>query len=195
MAAQNTVKKYLAYWFQLGKRVFLRNGQEAICPSLVIQGDRYSQEFERCWQRILSPESGDCYLEGTEETIDELLFGEWEIVCCARCTMPVPVPTRGLPSAACPCNDLPDWPNTEVPFPREPVSTQQRLKQIRDRLVENNNHDSDGNGELPVEIPKTKSKPTPPKVANLADKIPSHKLAREFPLCCQHSDEGNSAAR
>ncbi|MFB8791195.1 MAG: hypothetical protein U7123_20670 [Potamolinea sp.] len=34
----------------------------------------------------------------------------------------------------CPCNDLPMWPNTEVPLPREPVDSKARLNTIRDRL-------------------------------------------------------------
>ncbi len=195
MAEPNTVKKYLAYWFQLGKRVLIRNGQEAMCPNLVVRGDRYSQEFEQCWQQIVSPESGDCYLEGTEETIEELFSAEWDIVCCARCTMPVPIPIRGMPASACPCNDLPDWPNTEVPFPREPVSTQQQLQRIRDRLSDNSSHECHSHGEYQPKIPQTKSKAVPPEVANVSEKASTQKLAREFPLCCQHSDDCNSAAR
>ncbi|WP_071515918.1 hypothetical protein [Geitlerinema sp. PCC 9228] len=194
MAAQDTVKKYLAYWFQLGKRVFLHNGREAICPSSVIRGDRYSQEFEQCWQYILSPESGDCYLEATEETIDELLSSAWEIVRCARCTMPVPMPTRGMSPAACPCSDLPEWPNTEVPFPREPVSTQQRLQRIRDRLQQECQESDDGDSQLsPAEISPPSSAPT---AADLPENNAVSQLIREFPLCCQHlEDDCNSAAR
>ncbi|MBD1879298.1 MULTISPECIES: hypothetical protein [unclassified Coleofasciculus] len=134
MASQHQVKQYLAYWFQLGKKVLIRNGQEALLPQPVIRGDRYSQEFENCWQQILSPDSGDCYLEGTAEPIAQLLTPAWDVSPCSRCTMPVPVRTVGMPPLACPCNDLSGWPNTEVPLPRSPVSSQNRLVEIRDRL-------------------------------------------------------------
>ena len=36
-----------------------------LCPLPIFNGDRYSSQFEDCWQKILDPESGDCYLEGT----------------------------------------------------------------------------------------------------------------------------------
>jgi hypothetical protein len=79
MASESEVRKYIAYWFQLGKKVLIRNGSEALLPKSVIAGDRYSNEFEECWQKILSPDSGDCYLQGTNETIAQLLTPAWEI--------------------------------------------------------------------------------------------------------------------
>lgn len=134
MAPEQKVKRYLAYWFQLGKRVLINNGDLAVRPQAVMVGDRYSDEFERIWQQVLSPDSGDCYLEGTEETIAELLTPVWDVTSCARCEMPVPVKSAGMPSELCPCSDLPTWPNTDLPLPREPVSSQDRLSKIRDRL-------------------------------------------------------------
>ncbi len=134
MASQHEVRQYLAYWFQLGKPVMLKNGQEAVLPQPVIAGDRYSQSFEECWQRVLSPQSGECYLEGTDQSIGELLSSAWEMDGCARCSMPVPVPSHGMPALTCPCNDLPGWPDTEMPAPRSPVSSIERMGQIRDRL-------------------------------------------------------------
>ena len=104
-------------------------------PVPVLRGDHYSRQFEECWQRITSPESGDCYLEGTSETIAQLLTPEWEIIQCARCPMPLPVRTVGMPAASCPCHDLPSWPNTEIPMPREPVNSQNYLNSIRHRLI------------------------------------------------------------
>jgi len=101
----------------------------------VIRGNRYSQEFEQCWQLILSPQSGECYLEGTDETIAELLAPAWAVTNCSRCSMPVPGRQVGMPPLACPCNDLPSWPNTDVPAPRSPVDSQCRLVEIRDRLL------------------------------------------------------------
>jgi hypothetical protein len=134
MASEQQVRQYLAYWFQLGRRVLIRNGQDFLQPRPVIAGDRYSQEFEDCWKQILSLESGDCHLEGTEETIAHLLTPAWEINPCGRCSMPVPVRIVGMPPNTCPCFDLPTWPDTEAPQPRDPVSSQTLLLQIRDRL-------------------------------------------------------------
>ncbi|MEG4446712.1 hypothetical protein QUB47_28540 [Microcoleus sp. AT9_B5] len=134
MASESEVRKYIAYWFQLGKKVLIRNGSEALLPKSVNAGDRYSQEFEECWQKIISPDSGDCYLEGTNETIAQLLTPAWEISPCARCAMPVVFKKTGMPPEFCPCHDLPNWPDTEMPQPRSPVSNQLQLSGIRDRL-------------------------------------------------------------
>ncbi|MCC3606488.1 MAG: hypothetical protein JGK24_25510 [Microcoleus sp. PH2017_29_MFU_D_A] len=135
MASESEVRKYIAYWFQLGKKVFIRNGSEALLPKSVIAGDRYSSEFEECWQKIISPDSGDSYLQGTNETIAQLLTPAWEISPCARCAMPVPLRDAGMPPELCPCNDLANWPDTEMPRPRSPVSTKSQLSSIRDRLL------------------------------------------------------------
>jgi len=135
MASEVDVKRYLAYWFQLGKKVLIKNGQEALRPQPVIRGNGYSPEFEWCWQQILSPDSGDCHLEGTSETIAELLTPAWEVDPCSRCSMPIPVRHSGMPALTCPCNDLSSWPNTEVPAPRSPVDTHGHLIEIRDRLL------------------------------------------------------------
>src|SRR4028118_826702 len=141
MASEQQVKRYLAYWFQLGKKVVIRNGQSARLPQPVMAGDRYSQEFENLWQEILSPESGDCYLEATEETIAELLTPQWQLESCSRCDMPIPMRTVGMPPEACPCCDLSSWPNTELPLPRSAICSQTRLCEIRDRLHKaNSNH-------------------------------------------------------
>lgn len=136
MASPDQVKQYLAYWFQLGKRVLLHGGREVISPQPIITGDRYSPEFEACWQRVTDSTSGDCYLEGTHQTIGELLSSAWEIQPCARCEMPVPMPDLGVMGLGCPCEDLPFWPDLETPKPRSPVSSAHQLGQIRDRLVQ-----------------------------------------------------------
>lgn len=136
MASAQQVKQYLAHWFQLGKCVWVRNGQEAIRPSSVLQGNRYSPEFEACWQRLLDPQSGDCYLEGTEQTIQELLSPEWTVMSCARCTMPIPMQERGTGALVCPCNDLPSWPNFDVPLPRLPVNNAHHLRNICERVTQ-----------------------------------------------------------
>jgi hypothetical protein len=137
MASLQQVKIYLAYWFQLGKKVWLRNGQEKILPQPVIEGDRYSQQFESCWQRILERKGQDCYLEGTNQTIEQLLTPQWEIMPCARCEMPVAMIDLGTASPDCPCSDLYNWPNTELPSPREPIQNKVYLTKIQARLQQN----------------------------------------------------------
>jgi hypothetical protein len=134
MASSESVKKYLAYWIQLGKKVFLNNGQESLLPQSVIRGDRYSQEFEDCWEKVNAPSSGDCYLEGTTQTIQELLSSKWEVTYCARCEMPVPIIQLGIQPNLCTCSDLGNWPNNELPLPREPVNSQEKLKKISKSL-------------------------------------------------------------
>lgn len=134
MASETQVKRYLAYWFQLGKKVMLHNEAKTLLPQPVIQGDRYSDAFEQCWQQITSPDAGGSYLEGTQETIAQLLTPEWEIHPCARCDMPVVARNLGMPPLVCPCFDLSNWPNPELPAPRSPVNTQQQLQAIYERL-------------------------------------------------------------
>ncbi|MBF2080417.1 MAG: hypothetical protein IGR76_18340 [Synechococcales cyanobacterium T60_A2020_003] len=136
MASPEHVRQYLAYWFQLGKRVLLKNGEESLLPEPVFQGNRYSDSFERCWNYILRSESGDCYLEGTRQTIAELLSPSWDVVSCARCDMPVPMIVLGnaADSVSCPCSDLPSWPDTELPAPRSAVDSTDKLDRIRRRL-------------------------------------------------------------
>ncbi|MGB3533317.1 MAG: hypothetical protein WBA13_07350 [Microcoleaceae cyanobacterium] len=136
MASQHQVKEYLAYWFQLGKKVVLRNGEEFQLPRPILQRENYSPEFETCWQKVLAPQSGDCYLEGTDQTIAELLSPAWEIHDCARCEMPVPIPIKGFPSSCCPCFDLSNWPDSEMPQPRLMVSSQNHLSDLCQRLTE-----------------------------------------------------------
>lgn len=134
MAARYQVKRYLAYWFQLGKPVVVQAGHATILPQPVIAGDRYSDEFETCWQFLLSPESGECHLEGTHQSIGDLLTSKWEISDCARCSMPVPMLNQGISDLSCPCNDLPNWPDTSLPQPRSPINSQTHLSGMRDRL-------------------------------------------------------------
>jgi hypothetical protein len=136
MASEQAVRQYLAYWFQLGKGIVVNGGRDVLLPQPVIEGDRYSKAFEGCWRQAQSAQAGDCYLEGTSQTVAELLSGDWDVVLCARCTMPIPVPIAGVTEAECPCHDLAGWPNTELPLPRSPIKSQQALANIRQRLVQ-----------------------------------------------------------
>lgn len=135
MASPNEVKKYLAHWFQLGKHVLINQGKTRILPEQIFTGDHYSQEFEDCWQQIIAHPHSDAYIEGTDQTIADLLSTEWEMISCARCTMPVPIRYVGLPAAICPCHDLDNWPNDELPYPNCPVDNQVHLARIRYQLL------------------------------------------------------------
>lgn len=142
MATNEQVRHYLIHWFLLGRKVFINNGQNALLPEPVFQGERCSPAFERCWQQILDARTGDCYLESTQQTIAQLLTPAWEIHDCARCGMPVPLPDLGLPNADCPCCELPSWPNTNIPLPRLPANSHDRLSSLCDRLLQQNPPDS-----------------------------------------------------
>lgn len=133
MASEQQVKKYLAYWFLLGKKVII-DGNQGVLPQPVMQGENYSQAFEDCWRQIISSAAGNSYLQGTNETIGELLTDKWDITDCARCSMPVPMIDIGVSSLVCTCNDLANWPNLDLPKPRSPVNNQAQLTNIRDRV-------------------------------------------------------------
>ena len=126
------VCRYFAHWFQLGKKALINNGSESIQPQKVIEGNRYAPEFERCWQQIL--QAKNCHLEGTEQSLKELLSDHWEVMSCARCEMPVPIKSSGISMCSCPCFDLPNWPNTELPQPRSPVDSNLYLSRVKSSL-------------------------------------------------------------
>ena len=134
MASTQNVRSYLAYWFQLGKKLVLGNGKEILLPEPVMEGGTYSPQFEECWRRISELKGKDCYLEGTNSTINSLLSSAWEISSCARCDMPIPIIKLGLASNNCPCGDMAHWPNLELPQPRSPVNTKNHLNRIKGRL-------------------------------------------------------------
>lgn len=143
MASSLQVKNYLAYWLQLGKPIVKADGQVVCKPKTVIQGDRFSTEFEDCWREILRQDEGSsCYLKGTDQSIKELLSPAWEMASCARCSMMVPTPEVMTNPFPCPCNDLPDWPNEEIPQPRLPIDSQDRLSQIRQRMMSKSTNDA-----------------------------------------------------
>lgn len=135
MASSEKVKQYLACWFQLGKKLFVDNGREILCPKTVITNNQYSLEFEDCWHKVLKMEGQNCYLEGVEPTIDLLFSSAWEIASCVNCQMPIPQLDLGLQSPpGCPCVDIPSWPNTSLPIPRSPINNKSHLNKIRSRL-------------------------------------------------------------
>jgi hypothetical protein len=133
MASPQEVRQYLAHWFQLGKSININHGQ-TLRPQRIFHVNEYTAEFEDCWQQAIAAQ--DCYLEGTNQTIADLLSAQWDLVACARCTMPIPLPAVGLPQDQhCPCNDLPNWPNQELPLPRSPVEVVTKMDDLRQRLA------------------------------------------------------------
>lgn len=133
MASADQVKKYLAYWFQVGKPLICPRGDRRILPRTIVVGDRYAKEFEECWQQLTAPECRDCYLEGTNQTLGELLSPRWEIFNCVRCAMPIPIDELGL-QTGCPCFDLHSWPNLDAPIPHCPYNVRAQLTLIHQRL-------------------------------------------------------------
>ncbi|MBD2101849.1 hypothetical protein [Leptolyngbya sp. FACHB-261] len=135
MAAAHEVKRYLAHWLQLGKSIVIQESDQRLAPSRILQGNGYTPEFEALWERVSDPQTGDCYLEGTEQTIQTLLTEQWAIEGCARCSVLVPVCTSGQTQGlSCVCEGMANWPNSETLPPRDPVDSNARLEQLRDRL-------------------------------------------------------------
>ncbi|BAQ63981.1 hypothetical protein [Geminocystis sp. NIES-3709] len=134
MASETEVKKYLAYWFQLGKKIIIPSRNISLLPSKIISGDRYSVEFEECWALIAEKKTGDCYLEGTVQSIQELLSPKWDITNCYRCDMPIPMIEIGVQDSNCVCSDVEGWPNNELPKPRNPIDNQKKLEDIKKSL-------------------------------------------------------------
>ncbi len=138
MASQTEVRDFLAHWFQLGKPVVLAANLGVCLPSPIFQNGDYSPSFEDCWQRIMLTSGQDCYLDGTTQSIADMLLPGWDITACARCAMPIAIPTAGIATHLCPCNDLPTWPNTEVPMPRTAVDNRDQLVALQRRLAQEN---------------------------------------------------------
>lgn len=134
LTAADPIKVYLAHWFQLGKKLYFKTGQIGVCPNPVLIPGGYSQDFETLWQQITSGQAGDCYLEGTNETIAQLRQHHWDIIHCARCLMPIALPQSGLSPFNCPCAGLENWPNLELPSPRCPADSQTHLSGLQARL-------------------------------------------------------------
>ena len=134
MASSRQIKTYLAHWFQLGKKLVWNNGEAKLLPEQAVEGDRFTNEFEECWRKIMSISGRDCYLEGTTVSIAELLDSSWTVDRCARCSMPVPIVELGIQDLNCPCSDLDNWPNLELPAPRGPIDSLDQLRNINMRL-------------------------------------------------------------
>jgi len=151
MANATEVKDYLGYWFQLGKGVVFPKSQKIVLPDPIFSQQYFSAAFEDCWQSIVTS-AEDCYLEGTEQTLRELLTPEWEIISCARCALPVPTSRTHVPSCLCPCVDLDSWPNLELPQPRLPLNRVLSLRKVHSHLLEKHQADEKIEGCLLAKI-------------------------------------------
>jgi hypothetical protein len=134
MATQEQVREFLAHWFQLGKPVVLAEDRGECLPAPIYHKGTYSQSFEDCWHQIMVTSGQGCYLQGTSQSIATMLTPGWDITTCARCAMPVALPTLGTMTLPCPCNDLHSWPNLDVPTPRTAVVEEHHLSNIQERL-------------------------------------------------------------
>ncbi len=136
MALPTQVKTYLSYWFQLGRGVRMPLGAGLVKPAAVLADGGYSPEFETLWQQLMQPQmAASSYLDGTEQTIAQLLAADWDIQDCARCRLPVPIQVTGLPPQSCPCDAMPNLPNiAEIP-PRLPIDSQAALRRLCERLL------------------------------------------------------------
>ncbi len=133
MASSQQIKQYLAYWVQLGKGIVIGDRPPVYCKTVLAQ-ETYCNEFESIWQQIEACHGERCHITGTDQELAELFSEQWEITACYRCELFVPQKTRGMPATACPCADLDNWPNLEIPKPRLPLSSHGHLAKIRQRL-------------------------------------------------------------
>jgi hypothetical protein len=137
MASTNDIKTYLAYWLQLGRGLWMPGHADRVRPATILGDGAYSADFEALWVQIQAPDVvAQSYLEGTDQTIGELLSPSWEINPCARCGLPIPFKTAGLSQAdaGCPCADMSHQPDLSLIPPRAPISTQAVLGNICARL-------------------------------------------------------------
>ncbi len=134
MASPQEVQTYLAYWFQLGRSVHISNGLTTLRPVPVLEGNQLSRAFKDCWQAIMAVGGRDCYVDGSSETIEQLLSPQWEIINCARCTVPTAMSTVMPVAKLCPCGDMDHWPNNEVPPPHMPINNKKHFSRLKTRL-------------------------------------------------------------
>jgi hypothetical protein len=136
MALPTEVKTYLSYWFQLGRGLRMPPQARLVKPPAVLADGRYSTEFEAIWQELMQPSiAAQSYLEGSEQTIAQLLDPSWDIQDCARCSLPVPIKVAGLPAESCPCDDMRQLPDLSVMPPRAPIDSQAMLRRLCERLL------------------------------------------------------------
>jgi hypothetical protein len=133
MATSQEIKGFIAQWLQLGKSIEHVDGVRCFKPSRILGYQGYSQEFEDWWQEF-EADTKQWALSGTHHPLSDLYSPLWEISSCARCDMPVPLQASKSNEGFCPCHDLPNWPNTELPQPRVPLDSDLKLRKIFAKL-------------------------------------------------------------
>jgi hypothetical protein len=87
MASRTFVKNYIAQWMQMGKSVSLSTQGEQVSIYKILDGEEYSSSFNQLWDEISTTKADQAYLDGTDQTINDLLSDRWEIIGCARCSL------------------------------------------------------------------------------------------------------------
>lgn len=137
MASRTLVKTYLAQWMQMGKSVHLVQQNKEIFIHKIIQGEKYSSGFNQLWLEISTTKAQEAYLNGTDQTISDLLSNRWEIIPCARCNLLLPCLDMGARKPiSCPCDDLIGHPNLDSIAPHPPIKTLNHLDNLCDRLTQ-----------------------------------------------------------
>jgi hypothetical protein len=144
MASRTLVKNYIAQWMQMGKSVSLSTQGEQVSIYKILNGEEYSSLFNKLWDEISTTKADQAYLDGTDQTIDDLLSDRWEIIGCARCSLLVPSLDLGprVP-VCCPCDDLPSHPNLDLVAPHVPVKLSTAINGLCDRLIAKNTPQED----------------------------------------------------
>lgn len=193
MAAASEVKQYLALWFQLGKGAVDNRSGEVFRVRQILKGDRYSSDFERCWERIVA-EPAEFSLEGTTRSIAELLSNVWELTTCPRCVLPIPINLHGSEAGPCECVSLSWWPDNESPPPHLPVSDRTQLGFLCSRL---NKPDLEQESSVVEAHPAEPAHPTPPKpettsaIGRVVPHLSPCRMEKEFHKCRHYALEVN----
>ena len=140
MASPNQVRDYLAHWFQLGKPIIQVATERQYLPTPIFHNGHYSKAFEHCWQQVTADGGHSWHLAGTDYSIAAMLSASWDVQPCARCSMPIGLPTKGVMTVLCPCHDVTSWPNQDLPTPRPGINNEQRLSALRFRLDQVQGH-------------------------------------------------------
>ena len=144
MASRTLVKNYLAQWMQMGKSITLSNHGEKVSIHKILQGEKYSDQFNQLWDQISTTKAEEAHLSGTDQSISDLLSNNWEIIGCARCNLLVPSLDLGARvPVCCPCDDLPNHPNLDLVAPHHPTTLVNHLDQLCDRLAQKNEDQED----------------------------------------------------
>ena len=92
--AKDILKSYLAYFISRGMSLVSYKKGEIIYVGLVYQYQGYHQDFENFWRDIqLRSDFAQLYIEGDVRSFQDFLVGFYNVGECARCNLPIPIPT------------------------------------------------------------------------------------------------------